>query len=300
LGYIGLGVTDLPQWRSFTRCLGIELAHSDEPSETWGRIDERSHRIWMVESEVDSLLVVGWEASSPESLDMIVEAARRWGSEVTECEASYAARRHYDRVVRLRDPAGMLIEVACTPVEGPTQFQPTRPMSGFKAGANGLGHLFVYAPDLEAVVDFYVRVLGFQTSDFISWPEAGIEAVFLRCNSRHHSIAFAKGSGPAGSLEHMMLETLRVDDVGTAIDTLLAAGFSLATSLGRHINDNMFSFYARTPSGFWLEYGCDAIEIAADAQWEVKRYTNGHTWGHAIIDSARPALLPFPSGGGHE
>lgn len=90
-----------------------------------------------------------------------------------------------------------------------------------------------------------------------------------------------------------MLETYEVDDLGLAIDGLLAEQFTLGTSLGRHINDHMLSFYASTPSGFWLEYGCDAVSVVDEQGWQVKRYSNGHTWGHAMDDKVMPRLLPF-------
>ncbi len=43
----------------------------------------------------------------------------------------------------------------------------------------------------------------------------------------------------------------------------------LATTLGRHTNDHMVSFYAFTPSGFQLEYGWGGRKID-DADWQVR------------------------------
>ena len=296
LGYIQLRVTSLSEWERFGRAVGIQCIRPEaaDGSEMLLRIDERDYRFWLTEDQSDSLGAVGWEVGSPEAYDTVVGSARDWGVEVEECDPSYASTRRYRRVARLRDPAGMPVEIALAPLVGPDRFERSRPISGFKANNLGLGHLFAYVPDIGEVEDFYKIVLGFRTSDYITWPEADIDAVFLRCNARHHSIAFAESSTAApGHLEHVMLETYEVDDLGLSIDALRRENFTLGTSLGRHINDRMLSFYASTPSGFWLEYGCDAVSVDNDDQWEVKRYSNGHTWGHAISDDFKPRLLPF-------
>ena len=46
-----------------------------------------------------------------------------------------------------------------------------------------------------------------------------------------------------------------LDDVGQAYDLALGEEGRIATTLGRHSNDFMTSFYANTPSGFFVEYG---------------------------------------------
>jgi biphenyl-2,3-diol 1,2-dioxygenase len=183
--------------------------------------------------------------------------------------------------------------LAFGPVIGVEGFLPAKPMDGFVAGALGFGHVFMYVDDIRLAESFYCDVLGLRLSDYITWPEADIDAVFLRCNPRHHSIAFATSSSAlSGTLEHFMLETRTVDDVGRALDALHASPFSMFSALGRHTNDRMLSFYARTPSGFLVEYGCDALQVVSDNAWPVRRFTNGHTWGHARIGDA-PRLLPF-------
>lgn len=296
LGYVELGVTSLSDWERFGQALGIQCTRREEAAgnEMLLRIDERDYRFWLKEDRTESLAAVGWEVPSAEAFAKVVDKARAWGVDVEECADSYATERRYERVARLRDPAGMPLEVAYAPLVGPARFERSRPISGFKADNLGLGHLFAYVPDIRVIEDFYTRVLGFRTSDYITWPEADIDAVFLRCNARHHSIAFAESDSAAPHhLEHVMLEAYEVDDLGLTIDALRGENFTFGTALGRHINDRMLSFYATTPSGFWLEYGCDAVSVEDEQGWEIKRYTNGHTWGHAMDDDVKPRLLPF-------
>ena len=50
-----------------------------------------------------------------------------------------------------------------------------------------------------------------------------------------------------------------MDDVGLAFDRALRGGVRITQTLGRHPNDRMFSFYAKTPSGFHFELGWGAV-----------------------------------------
>ena len=72
-------------------------------------------------------------------------------------------------------------------------------------------------------------------------------------NPRHHSLALIE-TGSAG-LHHLMVELFNLDDVGQGYDLATLEEGRVATCLGRHTNDFMTSFYARTPGGFMMEYG---------------------------------------------
>ena len=52
-----------------------------------------------------------------------------------------------------------------------------------------------------------------------------------------------------------MVEYQNLDDVGQGYDLLQYKEGSIAYTLGRHTNDYMTSFYAHTPSGFFIENG---------------------------------------------
>ncbi len=100
-----------------------------------------------------------------------------------------------------------------------------------------------------AFEQFYTEVLGFNVSDTI---EAGTTLRFFHCPgyaARHHTVAMVSAPGMVG-LHHVMLEVNDLDDVGNALDIDNQRQIPLAMSLGRHTNDQMTSFYVRTPSGF--------------------------------------------------
>ena len=50
-------------------------------------------------------------------------------------------------------------------------------------------------------------------------------------------------------------------------------------TLGRHTNDRMFSFYAKTPSGVVVEYGWGGREIT-DPDHVTNYFTEASVWGH--------------------
>ena len=71
-----------------------------------------------------------------------------------------------------------------------------------------------------------------------------------------------------------------LDDVGQGYDLALGEEGRIATTLGRHINDQMVSFYARTPSDFFVECGWGGRSIEPST-WTPEEVTYGASlWGH--------------------
>ncbi|MGY3460898.1 hypothetical protein ACVWW5_006348 [Bradyrhizobium sp. LM3.4] len=68
------------------------------------------------------------------------------------------------------------------------------------------------------------------------------------------------GSGKR-SFHHFMVEMQSLDDVGQGYDLAQLEDGRIAYSLGRHTNDHMTSFYAHSPSSFFVEYGWGAQVI---------------------------------------
>ena len=134
-------------------------------------------------------------------------------------------------------------------------------MSGFNCGALGIGHAVLVSKDAEKAARFYRQVLGFSVTDYIVWDE--LDAIFLHCNPRHHSLALMNEcyGMKSGHLNHFMLETRSLDDVGRAYDIVRSRNLPLVLSLGQHSNDRMTSFYMKTPSGFSMEYGWGGLLV---------------------------------------
>lgn len=152
----------------------------------------------------------------------------------------------------------------------------------------GLGHVVLPAPDTEATLDFYENLLGFQLRDSMKLPPVAVPTGapgkdfhwmhFLSPNRRHHSLGLYPGALPPG-IVHFMVELERLDDVGYCLDRMNKAGIPIASTLGRHSNDHMVSFYAQAPGGFQVEYGWDGL-IVDPATWTAKEITADSFWGH--------------------
>ncbi len=73
-----------------------------------------------------------------------------------------------------------------------------------------------------------------------------------------------------------------LDDVGQAYDIALAEE-RVNVTLGRHTNDFMTSFYARTPSSFMVECGWGGREVDP-ATWQPAEMHHGPSlWGHERV-----------------
>jgi 2,3-dihydroxybiphenyl 1,2-dioxygenase len=189
-----------------------------------------------------------------------------------------ATARGVSRLVATKDPAGVPLELVTEPLSTPSPRWSRANFEGFVAEDKGLGHLVVTARDRQRSEDFYRQVLGFSLSDRIVTKigDFDIDLAFLHVNARHHSLAL--GDQLPKRLHHFMLQYGSLDDLGRALDRATRAAI-VASSLGRHPNDRMLSFYARTPSGFLIELGWGGVEIEIE-QWAPTTYTRVATWGH--------------------
>ena len=94
--------------------------------------------------------------------------------------------------------------------------------------------------NIEPVMAFYVDVLGFGLSDYITKP---FRAYFFHVNARHHSLALIE-TGKNG-MHHLMVELFSLDDVGQCYDIAMTQEDRVGVTLGRHTNDFMTSFYCQ-------------------------------------------------------
>jgi len=285
LGYVGIGVSDLAAWEEFaTQVLGLEVVSRGADGVLYLRMDDYSYRIALHPTGKDDVAYVGWEVKDTESLREIASRIEASGVPVARPAQEERDRRQVLDLVRIEDPNGVTVELFCGPLIPAAPFRPTRPISGFKAGLLGLGHVVFMAKDLPRTVSFYQDLLGFRLSDVVSIgrPGAGdAKLVFYHCNPRHHSIAFGTMPRPR-KLSHIMLELNSLDDVGSTYYLCQDKGLTITRTLGRHSNDCMFSFYVQTPSGFDIEYGWGGREID-EATWVVQQRKGGSLWGHRML-----------------
>jgi len=292
LGYLGFEVSDVAAWERFAvDMLGLQVSDRRSDGSIAFRMDDQAQRIVVHQGGRDDLAYAGFEVDDEATLRRLSEALNQAGFPTAELGDDVAHARRAKRVHRVEDPNGVPIELFHGPQRATDPFRSSLVPSGFVTGDEGLGHLVFASMDPQATERFYCDLLGMRLSDRIEAelaPGFPLLVTFLHANPRHHTVAFAAAPMPK-RVHHFMLEVGTMDDVGRAYDRCLTAGIEIANTLGVHPNDRMFSFYARTPSGFDVEFGWGGRKID-DATWTVARYDRLSVWGHRM-----PATLP--SGG---
>ena len=283
LGYIGCEVTDFSAWDSLLDTVyGLEQRADSGKSLRHYRMDDNHHRLALHKSNSNKLKYIGWEVEFQGDLDNLAAELSDKGIAV---EAGSAALREERAVMDLfvvSGPDDIRLEIFFGPVQDLKPFTPKRGMEGYNTGDLGMGHIVLATADRPASVKWYEDNLDFRLSDHIFWDD--IQATFLHCNPRHHSLAFMNpvGGMKPGDLGHFMFESLSLNDVGRAYDIVHEHKVPLALTLGRHSNDHMMSFYIYSPSGWWIEYGHGA-RLIDDAEWEPKFYNSPKIWGHEML-----------------
>jgi 3,4-dihydroxy-9,10-secoandrosta-1,3,5(10)-triene-9,17-dione 4,5-dioxygenase len=77
----------------------------------------------------------------------------------------------------------------------------------------------------------------------------------------------------------IMLEVDKLDDVGRALERVRKHKAPLSATLGRHMDDEMVSFYVKTPAGFDVELGTEGLQVD-DERWVARETTAVSYWGH--------------------
>jgi 3,4-dihydroxy-9,10-secoandrosta-1,3,5(10)-triene-9,17-dione 4,5-dioxygenase len=257
LAYVVLDTTDLDAWRTLGRdVLGMCPVEAD--SSLAFKMDERALRIIVRQSDIDRYHTTAWEVSGDRAFDEAIECLAKTGIAVEIGSDAEAEARKVSRLIRFADPSGNHQELVCGFKTDFTRFQSPRGVSRFVTGDLGMGHTVLPAPDFARTYTFYTDVMGFGLADvLVHRPPAGApqRIYFLHCNNgRHHSLALFEGDVPAGCV-HLMVEVETMDEVGRCFDRMKAAGVKLMCTLGKHVNDEMTSFYLATPGGFAIEYG---------------------------------------------
>jgi 2,3-dihydroxybiphenyl 1,2-dioxygenase len=280
LGYLGFEVKDLGAWERFgVEVLGLALVDRRADGGFGLRMDDHARRFIVRPGSLDDVFVMGWEAPDERTLGELAGRVADRGVKVGRGSAEHCADRGVRALVAFEDPGGVPVELFVGPERAAEPFRSELVRSGFVTGEQGLGHAVVTARSQAESEEFYRDALGFRLSDHIRCDLYGykVDIAFMHTNRRHHSIAF--GDRQKKRIHHFMIEGGSMDEVGLAFDRALKNGVRIMQTLGRHPNDRMFSFYAKTPSGFQFEFGWGGREVD-DASWQPTTYDQISEWGH--------------------
>ena len=275
LGYVGVRTKDLAEWAAYaTRFLGMQLVDKSRGALAL-RMDDRKQRVIVSADGGEGLCFYGWEVADAAALDALAAHLEKYGVKVARGSRALADERRVRDLIVFGDPVGNRLEAFHGAEIAAEPFKPGRSISGFRTGPLGMGHAVLTTERLDEVVPFYTDVLGFRLSDYILRP---FKAYFFHINPRHHSLAFIDTG--ANGVHHLMVELCYLDDVGQAYDLALRKPEAIGTTLGRHTNDEMTSFYSRSPSKFLVEYGWGGRSIDSDSWTPQERVDGPSLWGH--------------------
>ncbi len=275
LGYVGIGASDLSQWTDFaTGWVGMQMVEQGNASRAF-RMDDRRQRFVVDRALADGERYFGFEVADAAALQTLAARLDAAGVAVQQAPRALADQRFVRELITFQDPGGNRLEAFYGAAVADTAFAPGRTVSGFRTGALGMGHAVFHVKNIDDLLGFYRDVLGFGVSDYITTP---FRAYFMHTNARHHTIALIE-TGRA-DLHHLMVEYYSLDDVGQGYDIALGEPEKIATTLGRHPNDAVTSYYLRSPSGFMVECGWGGKEVTPGA-WTPTEVTVGPSlWGH--------------------
>jgi 2,3-dihydroxybiphenyl 1,2-dioxygenase len=275
LGYVGIRTADLDQWATYaTRFLGMQLVERREGRLSL-RMDDRKQRVIVDTDTWEGLSFYGWEVADSGALAALAARLEQAGVNVVHGSRALADERRVRDLIVFSDPVGNRLEAFHGAESTGEPFRPGRSISGFRTGPLGMGHAVLTVERIDEVLPFYTDLLGFRLSDYFVRP---FKAYFFHLNPRHHSLAFIE-SGKNG-IHHLMVELCYLDDVGQAYDLALRQPEMIGTTLGRHTNDQITSFYSWSPSKFLVEYGWGGRSIDP-ATWKPHERADGPSlWGH--------------------
>ena len=275
LGYVGIRTANLDDWTTYgTRFLGMQLVDKSRGSLAL-RMDDRKQRVIVHSDANEGPSFYGWEVPDASALDALAGHLEAHGVPVARGSRALAEERRVKDLIVFADPIGNRLEAFHGAEVATDPFKPGRAISGFRTGVLGMGHAVLTAERLDEVLPFYTDNLNFKPTDYLLRP---FKAYFFHLNPRHHSLAFID-TGKNG-IHHLMFECCYLDDVGQAYDLALRKPEMIGTTLGRHANDQVTSFYSYSPSKFLVEYGWGGRSIDTE-NWTPHERTEGPSlWGH--------------------
>lgn len=271
---------------TFAEVVGLQRGEpTSNGASTW-RNDDAAQRIIVTSGPADDAVAIGLDMGDLTALAATADRLRALGHAVSNGDDSLRRARRVDELMTVDTPMGVTVELVAGHQRAATPYTSTLVPGGFNTAGIGFGHAVFATTQFDATVTFLTDGLGFTQSDWLEMelaPGITLEVRFLHCNARHHTLAIARAPFELPQrLHHLMVEMNERDDVGAAFDRLWASDLRIASGLGRHDNDQMFSFYLETPAGFQVEVGHGARTISSP--WtDNRRYDRISSWGHQPV-----------------
>ncbi|HEV7289776.1 VOC family protein [Sphingomonas sp.] len=280
--YVGYAVTALEEERAFYADVwGLESVPSDDGMVYFkAQGHDEHHVVRLRAADTKRIDVIALAADNRADVDALHTKVQDAGCQIIHAPRDLTAPGG-GYGFRFFSPDGLPFEISSDVARGPS-----REMVRWDGVPQKISHIVLHSPDHQAMVKFFVDVLGFRVSDWL-----GDFMCFLRCNSAHHRIALLPG--PA-CLNHVAYDMLTVDDMMRGISRLRKKGTDIRWGPGRHTAGNNTFSYFTTPSGFAVEYTSELEEV--DFENHVDQV---HVPGPQVMDQwgvgvGGPQTMPHP------
>ena len=272
-----LAVTDLDRSVNFyTRVWGLEKVQQREDSVFLKAAGTDHHVLVVQRAQVPGLVSVTFGVPDQPALHALYARLQAAGVK-TEMAPRELKSPGGGWGFAFHDPEGRVFKVVADrddlAAAPPAQTRPVR-----------LAHVVMNSVDSTAASAFFTEVVGFRLSDQTAMMH------FLRCNSNHHAIAFAKTGNT--SLNHVAFEMASWNELMFGVGRLKEAGHLVQWGVGRHgPGDNVFAYFL-DPDGLAIEYTAEVQQIdeathrvGTPQEW-VRPPNRMDQWGHADLASA--------------
>ncbi len=250
--YVGYAVTALEEERAFyTDVWGLEPVPSDDGMVYFKALGHDEHHVVRLRpADTKRIDIIALAADSRADVDALHIRVQDAGCRIIHAPRELTAPGG-GYGFRFFSADGLPFEISSDVARGSS-----RQMERWEGLPQKISHIVLHSPDHQAMVKFFVDVLGFRVSDWL-----GDFMCFLRCNNAHHRIAILPG--PA-CLNHVAYDMLTVDDMMRGISRLHKKGTDIRWGPGRHTAGNNTFSYFTTPSGFAVEYTSELEEVDFD------------------------------------
>lgn len=251
--YVGYGVKDLEaEKRFYEEKWGLEPVSSDDGM-AWfkARGHDEHHVVRLRAADENRIDVIALATDSRADVDALCKKVKDAGSRVVH-EPRELTTPGGGYGFRFFSPEGIQFEISSDVARSSVA-----EIDRWDGVPVKISHIVLHSPDHQALVKWFVDVLGFRESDWL-----GDFMCFLRCNSAHHRIAVLPGPP---CLNHVAYDMVGVDGMMRGAHRLKVKGTPIQWGPGRHTaGNNTFSYFV-TPAGFAVEYTAELEEVDFEA-----------------------------------
>ena len=277
--HVILGVADLARSRAFyADTLGLHVEDATPDALYLRGVEERQHHSLVLRTSAHATAqAIGFKVGSEDDLDRAAGYFKSKG-----CRPAFVERPFQGRTLCVVDPFGVPLELYFKMEQRERLLQQFAHYKGVQP--QRLDHFNIFAPELQAQIDFYAT-LGFRLTEFAEEDGEGgrIAAAWMHRKGNVHDLAFTNGDGPR--LHHLAYWAPTALNIIHLCDVMASTGYlaNMERGPGRHGISNAFFLYVRCPDGHRTEiYTSDYQTMDPDHEplrWSLRDPRRQTLWG---------------------